>query len=108
MKNPKNVRLSAFVKPERYQLTIKPDLNGFTFEGSETIYLNLEKPTKEITLHSKDLKITVAEFVHKNKEVVKAKISYDLKSETATFIFTKYLPKRSGGAGPYFPGHTQR
>ena len=80
----KNIRLSNFVKPQRYQLTIKPDLNEFTFQGSETIFLHLEKAAREITLHAKDLKITVAEFVHKNKEVSKAKISYNVKAETAT------------------------
>ncbi len=40
-------RLPAHVKPERYKIMLKPDLNEFTFTGEETIYLSLEKSTKE-------------------------------------------------------------
>ena len=39
MKN--KVRLSPYIKPERYQLMVKPDLDGFTFEGEEIIELRL-------------------------------------------------------------------
>ena len=89
----KNVRLPAHVKPERYQLTIKPDLQGFVFDGEEIIYLNLLKPTSEITLHAKDLKILEAELKVKSKKLKVSRITYDRTAETATFQFSQSVPK---------------
>ena len=82
----KSVRLSKYIKPERYELIIKPDLDGFTqhhflkaksprqsslkssagftFAGEETIFLKLEKPVREITLHAKELEIRDISFHH--------------------------------------------
>ncbi len=90
------IRLPTHVRPHRYRITIKPDLDNFTFEGEETIALILIKPSREITLHSKDLDITGAEFVHANKEIWAAKIIYNEKKETATFKFKQELPNGKG------------
>ncbi|MBU1032187.1 M1 family metallopeptidase, partial [Patescibacteria group bacterium] len=79
-----DIRLPVHVKPERYKIMLKPDLNEFTFTGEEIIYLSLDKPTKQITLHSVDLEIESAEA---------SKISYDKKTETVTLTFPKTLPK---------------
>ncbi|MDP3758387.1 MAG: M1 family peptidase, partial [Candidatus Daviesbacteria bacterium] len=79
----KSVRLPAHVKPERYKIMLKPDLENFTFYGEETIYLSLDKSCREITLHSVDLEI----------ECDQAKISYDEKVETVTLIFSKPIQK---------------
>src|SRR5947207_58812 len=95
-----NIRLSKFVTPERYQLSIKPDLNGFTFEGSEVIFLSLEKSANQITLHAKELKIT---DVHFNSTKAK-KVVYNSKAETATFTFAKALPKGKGELKLEFKG----
>lgn len=81
MKN--NVRLPGHVKPERYKIMLRPDLENFTFYGEETIFLSIDKPVKEITLHSVDLEI----------ECDAAKIIYDKKSETVTLIYPKQLSK---------------
>ncbi len=89
-------RLPFYIKPERYQLVIKPDLEGFTFSGEETIFLNLEKSVGEITLHSKELKVEFAEYKHAapGRHVkLKGKVSYDVKAETATLAFGRKLPK---------------
>lgn len=75
-------RLTPHVKPERYKIMLKPDLEKFSFAGEETIYLLLSKPTKEITLHCLEMEI----------ESTGAKISYDEKSETATLSFSKSIP----------------
>ena len=84
----KSVRLSKNVVPVEYDLQIHPDLENFTFEGVETILLEILKPTKTLTLHSKELEIITASI-----SGVFAKISYDEKSETATFTFSKIIPK---------------
>ena len=75
-------RLPAHIKPERYKIMLKPNLEKFTFEGEETIFLTLEKSSKEITLHCAELKI----------ECEGAKIKYDEKSETVKVIFKKTIP----------------
>ena len=101
------IRLPKHIKPERYQLTIKPDLNGFTFTGSETIFLRLEKSTREITLHAKDLKIFDVEYSAKSQKVKPAQIKYDKKAETATFIFKRALKPGQGRLALSFAGVLQ-
>ncbi len=76
----KSVRLSKFIKPERYQLTIKPDLKGFTFEGEETIHLRLEKSTREIVLHAKELEIFDVQFQTTSSKFQIRNIKYDVKA----------------------------
>ncbi|KKU81317.1 MAG: hypothetical protein UY07_C0021G0022 [Parcubacteria group bacterium GW2011_GWA1_47_8] len=91
MKPAKNVRLKSHIKPERYQIVLKPDLEAFVFEGEETITLLLEKKIKEISLHAKDLDIESAAIMQKKKHVFALRITYDEKAETATFVFPKML-----------------
>ncbi len=88
----KNVRLSKHVVPIEYDIQLKPDLENFTFEGVETITLDILKPTKALTLHSKEIEVETAEVGLPQGKVF-AKISYNEKSETATFIFPKNIPK---------------
>ena len=54
--NIKSVRLSKNIIPIEYDIELKPDLNNFTFGGSETILFSILKKTKSIILHSKNLK----------------------------------------------------
>ncbi len=87
------VRLTSDVVPTKYEISLKPDLKAFTFAGEETIHISLKKPTTSITLHSKELVIKSAAIVEKKEEVSAQKISYDKKTETATFVFKSALPK---------------
>ena len=89
MKN-RNVRLSKNVIPTAYEIQLCPDLENFTFEGVETITLKLLKKTKVLTLHSKELEIETVE-IKIGGEKVFAKISYNEKAETATFLFPENL-----------------
>ncbi len=100
----KNVRLPAHIKPERYKIMLRPDLNEFIFTGKETIFLSLEKPINQITLHAVELEIESAEFIHGNKETWAGKISYDKKAETATFTFPKNIQKGKGQLKLVFKG----
>ncbi|MBI3305721.1 M1 family metallopeptidase [Candidatus Nomurabacteria bacterium] len=91
----KNGRLSKNVIPIRYDIQLKPDLENFTFEGIETITLNNLRKIKTLILHSKEIEIETAEVRLPRElpqEKVFAKISYDEKSETATFTFPKIIP----------------
>ena len=97
-------RLPISVKPERYKIMLKPNLEDFTFYGEETIYLILSKPTKQITLHSADIEIDFVEFIHGSKETWAGKISYNPTSETATFTFPKNIQKGKGELKLIFRG----
>ncbi len=92
-KNKKSVRLESHIKPTRYQIAIKPDLEAFVFTGEETIFLTLDKDIKTITLHSRDIEIVSAEVVQGKVRMFALKISYDCKAETATFSFQKSIKK---------------
>jgi puromycin-sensitive aminopeptidase len=83
----KNVRLPKNVVPIEYKIELKPDLENFTFSGVETITLSILKPTKALTLHSKEIEIDTSDI-----DKTFAKISYDKKNETATFTFPKLIP----------------
>ena len=98
------VRLPAHVKPERYEIFLKPDLIGFSFEGEETISLVLSKPTKEITLHSAEIDIKSAEWIKGSQESIGGRVEYNKKAETATFIFPKSLKTGKGELKIKFSG----
>jgi len=94
-KNIKNVRLTGNVTPIKYDIQIKPDLENFTFHGIETITLNIKKPTKILTLHSKEIDIETASVLIGKNKIFAQKISYNKKLETVSFIFSKSI--NSGG-----------
>ena len=48
-------RLPEVARPENYKLTFTPDLEKATFEGDETIAIEVLKPTSEITLNAADI-----------------------------------------------------
>lgn len=95
-----SVRLSRNVEPTRYTLFLKPNLESFTFTGEETISIVLYKPTNTISLHSVDLKIHDVVW----NETMKGKVSYNKKSETATFTFPKALSAGEGKVSLSFSG----
>lgn len=86
----KNVRLSKNIVPIEYDIQLKPDLDNFTFEGLETITLSIFKKTKILTLHSKEIEIETAEVGLPQGKIF-AKISYNEKAETATFLFPEII-----------------
>lgn len=91
-KKKKSVRLPGHIIPLRYEITLKPDLNAFTFWGEETIYLTSKTAHKEITLHAVELDIESAQIFAKHDDAFAVRISYDEKAETATFVFPRRLP----------------
>lgn len=84
-------RLSKSVKPINYKITLKPDLEAFTFEGKEEIDIELKKECTKITVNSVDIKVTTA-TVSSEQQVVKAsEIRYNEDAETVTFKFPNTL-----------------
>lgn len=87
----KNVRLSKDVIPTEYDITLRPDLENFTFEGVETVSISITKKTKILTLHSKEIDIETVSILNKKEKIFATKISYDTKSETAIFAFKDFI-----------------
>lgn len=100
-----SVRLPRHVLPESYRISLKPDLESFTFSGEETIDISVLKSTKTLVLHAKELEIVTAEVVHlapkaekikrvsssKSLQVWTSKITYNERAETVTLLFPKSL-----------------
>lgn len=100
----KDVRLPKYLRPERYKLIIKPNLESFIFEGEEVIDLVLDKAVSEIVLHSKDLKVAEAFFITSDRKNKAKKIAYDKKAETVRFSFLKKIEKGRGQLHLKFTG----
>src|SRR6202048_5393167 len=50
-------RLPSNVVPERYEISLTPDLRAFTFAGEETVSLRLVSATAEVVLNALELEI---------------------------------------------------
>jgi puromycin-sensitive aminopeptidase len=92
-KTQKSVRLPSHASPLHYTLTLKPNLEAFTFSGQEVVKIGLTKPTKTLTLHAKDLDITSAEVVIGKSKHFATKTTYDQDAETVTFTFPQTIKK---------------
>ncbi len=104
----KQIRLSKKIIPIKYDIQLHPDLENFTFEGLETITVSILKQTKSITLHCKELQIETAEIMIGNPptggKVFAKKIIYDIKNETVTFLFKKFISKSNTKVTLVFKG----
>lgn len=88
-----SIRLPASVRPERYVLTLKPDLEAFVFQGEEEVALRLDEPTSEIVVNAVELDIQEAWVTMNDGTARPAKaIAVDGERETATFAFEEELP----------------
>jgi aminopeptidase N len=89
-------RLPEVAAPENYKLRFTPDLDKATFDGDETIAINVLKPTSEITLNAaeiafQDVTITSSGKTQKatvtpekEKEMVVLKVGKELSAGPAT------------------------
>lgn len=125
-KEKKSIKLPSCVFPNRYNLTLKPDLEAFTFSGNETIEIEINKDINEITLHSKDIDIQTVKIasplspLRSTREGKSSfasirelkgdeanfvdKISYNTKAETVTFTFKKKIKKGKAKLNIVFSG----
>ena len=53
-------RLPDTVRPERYDIELRPDLKHFTFTGDESITIRVRQPVKSIEMHASQLEVTKA------------------------------------------------
>lgn len=99
----KSARLPKTAIPSHYSISIRPDLDAFTFSGKEEIRVSVPKKTSTIVLHSAEIEILSATYTS-GKFSSTPEISYDDKEETATFTFSTPLPKGKGELEIEFAG----
>ena len=76
------------VRPTRYALILEPDLETFTFSGSESVEIEVAREVREITLNSAELEIHSAAVTLPNGASHRATaISYDEERETVSISF---------------------
>ena len=87
-------RLPDTAVPTHYRLKFTPNLQTAKFDGSETIDVNVTKPTNTITLNAVDIDFKTVEITS-GSTTQQGKASEDPKTEMATLTFDKPIP-----AGP--------
>ncbi|XP_072152523.1 puromycin-sensitive aminopeptidase-like protein [Bemisia tabaci] len=85
-------RLPKTVKPSHYELFLHPDLKTLTFDGKETVKIEILSAVNKIVLHAADLSIKDAVLTLANGETVTSEVSLTPEDELATFSFPKMLP----------------
>ena len=80
--------LPTNVKPLHYDLSLKPDLVNFTFDGSEVIDFHVNEPTDYITLNCLEIEIQSAKINDSKIDDIK----FDEDKQTVTFKFGQKLP----------------
>jgi len=93
------VLLPSDVEPVKYDLTLEPDLERFTFEGVVKIDVKVNVATEVVSVHQKQLVISEAKFTPSEagaKAMEAEEITLKVKDMTATFGFAEVLPVGDG------------
>ena len=85
------VVLPANVKPNKYRLTLQPDLNTFTFKGEQTVDIEIVEPTARIVLNAAELEISGVALRRNGSETSTHAVSLDADTETVTLDFGRTL-----------------
>jgi puromycin-sensitive aminopeptidase len=86
-------RLPDTVRPERYRIELRPDLQHFTFSGEESIALRIRRPVKSIVLNASQLEVTKATIQERGERVLPAeKIELLNDSERLRLTFGSTIP----------------
>jgi aminopeptidase N len=83
-------RLPEITRPENYKLTFTPDLENATFDGEETISIQVLKPTSEITLNAADISFHEV-TITSGRETQKATVRLQKENEMAVLSVEKPL-----------------
>ena len=85
------VVLPASVKPNKYRLTLQPDLNTFTFKGEQTVDIEIVEPTARVVLNAAELEISGVTLRRNGSETSTHSVSPDADTETVTLDFGRTL-----------------
>jgi puromycin-sensitive aminopeptidase len=84
-------RLPTTVTPTRYELTLQPDLQRFTFDGAETVTVVVAQQTSEVVLNALELEIDEASAEQDGKNPQLARIEMEPERERAHLHFRDAL-----------------
>src|SRR5437667_11126653 len=87
----RNFRLSKSVRPSRYELRFELDLDGWHSTGQARVFLVLDAPAREMTLHAVDLDITSAAI---DGDATMRDGAYEPEAQTATLHLAGEVAKR--------------
>ncbi len=85
-----SLRLPESVRPISYNLLFEPDLTNFKFSGTEEIELDVNAPTSEIILNSKDLKVKICK-VENSGLTIEPKVELDNEKERLVLRLNKNI-----------------
>ena len=83
-------KLPKHIVPLEYAIRITPDAKKLTFTGSETIKVDVRKPSREIILNAAEIEVAKASV--NGKAIPKSGIKIDPKEETLTITAPAELP----------------
>lgn len=101
------VLLPSEVVPVRYDIKLKPNLETFTFDGEESIDIDVSSDAvNSVTLHAKELCFISASYTPQNKgETMEAtEINLNIKATTVKFCFPSNLALGAGVLRIVFSG----
>jgi puromycin-sensitive aminopeptidase len=84
-------RLPRTALPRRYDLRLDPDLDSFTFRGSEQIAIDIVESVDSITLHCLEIEITSANLEIAGDSLT-GDVTYDEEMQRATISFPQTVP----------------
>ncbi|XP_050419267.1 puromycin-sensitive aminopeptidase [Patella vulgata] len=98
-------RLPGSVIPSNYNIKLKPNLEAFTFEGDETITVDVKSATNTILINSVEIAIQSATFqAQGSSDISTSEISFNDADEKVTFKFPAPLPVGIGELKIKFTG----
>ena len=84
--------LPPSVKPEKYLLTLEPNLDDFTFQGEETIEVRVLEPTSEVQFNCVEIEILWCSLTTAAGDSLEPnETTFDTSRETVTFSFDSQL-----------------
>ncbi|MGE5218567.1 MAG: M1 family metallopeptidase, partial [Chloroflexota bacterium] len=92
MPTEKPYRLPTTVTPERYELTLQPDLSSWTFTGEEKIFVTVLQPVREIVLNACELELHAVSLRRPDGQVLSGSVRLDAENEQAVLSFTGSVP----------------
>ena len=87
------VILPAGVRPVSYRMTLEPDLETFTFQGEETVEIEVLEPTSSVTLNSMEIDIQSCRLdLGDGNTATPEDTVFDESRGTVTFKFGSTIP----------------
>jgi puromycin-sensitive aminopeptidase len=98
-------KLPTNIRPTLYTLTLEPDLENFTFTGSETIAIEVDEPASLIAMNSSEIAIQSATLsLPDGSESQPESITFDEEKETVTLAFAETVPAGTAELAIEFTG----